>query len=223
MKKIEFELFPNVKKLAYPEHLIKTREELLKILLETIRNSMVADSLGDNHGKEKFVFYVDKMQRVFYFIDRKYFSIAIPFSVQIEQSKIRFFYDKQEVTSQAISNIVQLFDTLYNKSTNMTTICDLLLDENLQNVWPVMISLMTYELGYVRYDVDPDNYEKAVKKGTPLQHSLNHMDCCYSSAATFKVGLQDALSPNQLIEIMDNTRDRWVLHTPNLNHEKKAR
>ena len=56
---------------------------------------------------------------------------------------------------------------------------------------------------YIRYDYDEENYKKAKRYWKEHTHPLNHYDLFYSSNATFKIGLLNEISSNDIIEFLD--------------------
>ncbi|MCD8387768.1 MAG: hypothetical protein LUD17_12895 [Bacteroidales bacterium] len=74
--------------------------------------------------------------------------------------------------------------------------------------------LMTYDMGYVRYDDDKKGFEEAKQAGHPQRHPRHHLDTHLSTESTFKKGLEGAIARDKFIEILNNKVDRWTLKEP---------
>ena len=62
--------------LFFPRQRIKTKKQILKILLETTRMMLVENSDDTVRSNDSFFkVVIDKMSRVFYFTEKKYYSI----------------------------------------------------------------------------------------------------------------------------------------------------
>lgn len=217
MKRVEFELFIDIERLAFPMERIKTRMELLTLLLETLRFSLIAKPIGDVHRSNKFLFYVADMQRLFFYKENKYISISLPFTLYQSDASISFAYDGIVIDTELISNILRIIndpDFVSDSIMDMAIVVD---DVKKPNIWKIIKHLMTYEIGYVRYDNDIIRYNEAKKEGFPFRHPRYHLDICLAQSTTFKVGLEHELATDEFIQILDNKENRWFLKQKN-NH-----
>lgn len=73
--------------------------------------------------------------------------------------------------------------------------------------WIVLKHLLTFELGYIRYDDDIEGYKNALRKGKPRSHPQFHIDVNSSNQATYKMGLSNPFSIEDFIYILDNDND----------------
>ncbi|MCI5147779.1 MAG: hypothetical protein D3923_20140 [Candidatus Electrothrix sp. AR3] len=63
------------------------------------------------------------------------------------------------------------------------------------------------EDGYIRYDIDPENYEKFKKRGEKHKHPENHYDVFYSNNLTFKIGLKSIITYSEFIDLLNVNTD----------------
>ena len=110
MKTYNYKISQATTVIFFPSQRIKTKKQILKILLETVRVMLVENS--DENLKEQnsyFKVVIDKMSRIFYFSDKKYYSIYFPFTYIIDNGKnVISFKNQIEINSQIISNIIEI-------------------------------------------------------------------------------------------------------------------
>lgn len=211
MKKLKFEMIGNLYNMAFPENMIKSRKELLAVILESCRFMMQNSTV--NHADNLLMLVVNDMNRLFYCKDKKMFSVAFPFHVDCS-SPIKFDLDGIDINSAMISN---LFTVINSDEFEMTCSYDFItpiidIEEQFSvDFWTVLKYLMTYELGYIRYDDDIVGFNKASKEGVPNRHPRYHFDVNYSQQAAFKIGLDRHISPDKFVDILDDTIDRKYL------------
>ena len=211
MKRLDYKLDGALYKLAFPNERISDREKLLLILMETLRYIKYANQL-DIHDRSipRLVVYIDDMQRLFFFNDDKYYSLAIPFSIIIDNDELIYKFNGIEVDSLILSHIIQLLQGgiyKYDKAFDFFgSVYEI--EENNPVIWCVFKHLLVYDIGYIRYEHDRDGYKEAKRKGTPHKHPLHHIDINISNEATFKEGLNEKLKNDDFIRLLDNKQDR---------------
>ena len=174
---------------------IRSKVDYAKILMSASRNLLLEYELGALVATSKMKLVIDRMSRLFFFGEAKYFSISFPFSVQINDNKITSIasYSGKEVDFRSISSVVSILENeqflintspidFYVESSQIESIGLLLLEEIFQ-----------FEPGYVRYDNDPENANGKL-------HPEFHIDVNYSNYGTYKLGL----SKNISIEYLEN-------------------
>lgn len=214
MKRFDYNLKGDLLSIVFPNHLIKDRKELLIIILETLRYILIAKTIErTDHIQQKIVLYIDEMQRIFFFDKKKYYSIAIPFTLQLSHESTTLFYNNIEIDAEIISNIITiLLDDSYQSNSYWDFFS--LVDEQSSKgieLWAILKHLMTYDIGYLRFDDDDEGFRKAEERGMPLRHPRYHIDVNLSNASTFKHGLSTNICPQDFIDIIDNKKDRWTL------------
>lgn len=158
-------------------------------------------------AKIRLILYVDKMSRIFIVEKDKIHSFFLPFSLQAESNKYRLFFNGYEITPASCAVMSATFNGLP---------IDISVEEILESYWDIsedfdiseeekkfygkLISyLLSFEPGYLRFDHDESHKNKII-------HPDNHIDFNYTDGASFKLGLNNPLTYNDLIEILDITK-----------------
>ncbi len=195
MKTYNYKISQATTVIFFPSQRIKTKKQILKILLETVRVMLVENS--DENLKEQnsyFKVVIDKMSRIFYFSDKKYYSIYFPFTYIIDNGKnVISFKNQIEINSQIISNIIEILnDTRFESFYSLDFIEPINELESYyeDKLWFLIRELIMLEDGYVRFDNDIDNFNKAKQEGKEHTHPENHLDIFYSNGNIFKIGLE---------------------------------
>lgn len=211
MKRYEFKLHQLYLNKFFPKFRIKTKVQVIEVLMEATRYMMFNPSVNTEDVVGKIVLYVDKMSRLFFFIKDKYFSISFPFFInelieEEEQQKYEFTFQHITVDSRLISQVLTIItcDEFKEKCSFdfIVPICEYEEQHN-EHFWTFLKELLLMEDGYIRYDYDKENYEKFKKMGKENLHPLNHYDLFYSSNATFKVGLNTTLASDDFIDLLN--------------------
>lgn len=211
MKNLKYEIMGNLYKMAFPDKRIKSRKDLLEIILESCRFMMQNATV--NHADNLLMLVVNDMNRLFYCKDKKMYSVAFPFHTD-STSIPRFDLNGIDISSTMISNLISVINSsefeLPSCFDFFTPIIDME-DNYSQDFWTVLKYLMTYEMGYIRYDDDISGYNKASNEGQPKRHPRYHLDVNYTKQGAYKIGLEKRLTPDKFIEILDDTNDRKTL------------
>ena len=64
-----------------------------------------------------------------------------------------------------------------------------------------------FEDGYVRFDNDPEEYNRAKNEGREHTHPENHIDVFYNNGNTFKLGLKRKSTPDEFIDYFNSKTD----------------
>lgn len=192
--------------------LIKSKIQLLSIILESLRYIMYKSNTPLKGSFGKIIIYIDKMSRIFFFSDKKYYSVSLAMTVienkQDCESKPKYEFELNGIrlTSQLISSLIQLLDSGIERLPSSFDFVDLIDEEEKKNgkeVWEILRDLILFEEGYIRYDKDINAYAEAVKRGQGDLHPENHLDICLRSGGQFKLGLHKELSENEFIDILN--------------------
>lgn len=209
MKKLEFNLDKAYLDKFFPKYRVKSKAQIIEILMEATRYMLLDPSVSQEKTAGKIILYIDKMSRLFFITEKKYFSIVFPFFAydKDEDGKYRFsFQNDIDVDSRLISQVLQIIkcDEFKEKCSLdfVAPICDY--EENCdENFWIFLRELLLMEDGYIRYDFDEDNHKKFKAKGEEHLHPLNHYDLFYSSNTTFKIGLNNRINKDEFIDFVN--------------------
>ncbi len=216
-----FNLPKQLHDLAFPEHRIKNRMELIRLCVKTCRElTLFTPQEVDIIKSSKLILKRDKMSRLFYFSDKKYLSISVPLGMSLNVNNTpRFYYDGHPIDSEMWSKIIERsnFDNdewmddewFLNYPTSE--------DPTFRRFEDLYRHLLSVEYGYIRYDNDLTGYREAKAQGKEHHHPLHHCDIHLANESTFKIGLKGKISELQFIEILDNEQMRWYM-----NHHNKV-
>ena len=200
---------------------IRDKEDLIVLLLETIKLFLVGNIINDTKKVGKILLHIDKMSRVFYETENKFFSFNFPFNLEIitqpEGTDIRI-YDTTigvDLDHQLISALLSLFSEKILEKESLDDFHYVILTTDdmiegsysINTIWSLFRRLLLFESGYLRYDHDP-SYENG------LMHPLNHLDFYFTTGNTFKVGLEDRINITHLIDILDIQTDCHFFRRP---------
>lgn len=205
---IQFDINQSLIKTFFPEERIKDKYKILEILLEACRYILYNKKVTTARSQHKMILYKDKMSRLVFVGENKNYSIAFPFNItQITTDVISINYkNKFDIDSQNISTLLSLLKSPTINSEDCLEFIDPITNFD-QNLWSTLRDLLILEDGYVRYDKDDLGFQKAKKDGQEHRHPLNHIDIFYTNQATFKLGLKQEYTDNDLIDLMDRNTD----------------
>lgn len=195
---------------------IRTRFDAVITLLETLKFLVTVYGIQSQVTKtsvdyQVFV-YKDKMCRlVFKVHDIQLCSLSIPFTLVKFDNElalnhnslvsplsmremlfaIDFFKEIKQLSGQSLGfyEYFGVFDALDFQSKSER-----------EQVWQIINILTYHEDGYLRYDKDSENENGRL-------HPLHHIDVCYSSHSTFKIGLEAALNLNSFCDFLNIKTD----------------
>ena len=187
MKVIERDIF------AYQENdffsPMRSKIDYARIIALGARSIILDISDDQTPASSKLKLVIDKMSRLFLFKDQKYFSIAFPFTVDmdgpdgIEISS----YSGKKIDNEAISAIISV---LNSEEFNINpSLIDFYIEPNgleQQGIF-LLEEIFMFEPSYIRYDLDTDRVNGKL-------HPENHLDINYSQYSTFKLGLNAAIT-----------------------------
>lgn len=183
--------------------------DIVELLLNTVafirQNQGYPDS---GHGCVKLVESVSN--RLFFFQKEKFFSIILPFSYREDNGERIFFYNSVEIDPTFSSALLSLLKYasgnviagLEDFEGEIDAVNEGLVNPGLLNL--IYRSLLSEEFGYLRYDFDEKNENGKL-------HPLNHLDINYSNSATYKLGLENAPSEDEFVDMLDEKTDCWYL------------
>lgn len=211
MKKFVFELKDPLYEMAFVDGMLKDRKDLLLVIIEACRYMMYNPQVPN--ADNKMMLIVNEMNRLFFCTTKKMFSVMFPFHVN-DYPSIMFDCNQIPVDSQMLSYMRQFLDSEEFEAEGaldfITPIEDFQEKEN-KDFWTVVRYLLTYEMGYVRYDDDLAGYNNACRQGTPKRHPRYHYDVNLDSQSTFKLGLRGQITPDKFVDFLDNKKDRPVV------------
>lgn len=169
--------------------------------------------LLDNNQQENitscFKLIIDKMNRLFFYTQNKYFSISFPFSVILDDDgRILSIctYSGREFDFKNISAVLAILQSDQYKVNQ--SIIDFYIEPGSIDADGLFIleEIIQFEPSYVRYDHDPENENGKL-------HPLHHLDINYSTYGTFKLGLSDSITKSYFEDMHNiNTDCSFVIN-----------
>ena len=193
---------------------LRTREEAILLLLYTIRMFDASIFIPEERN-EKVIISIDKMNRIFYLIENKIFSMQFPFCIEhnSEQDSIVIYHSVTGtvISPMVLSFLIEAFEKMNRIEVDFDTIFEIIMEPEVKSeeftsriMWQLISYLLKYDLGYLRFDVDPEQENGKI-------HPLNHLDICLDNAASYKIGLEREIEFEDMKNILDITTECWYL------------
>lgn len=186
---------------------VRSKKDIILLLLETMKLFDRPEEEGGKSGR--IILCIDKMSRIFFQTEDKYFSFLFPFSLEKQECHYRI-YDKitdYELSEKIISMLIRIFSQSDAFEQSFERAIDYIIEsmeeyefENIDDIWRLVIRLWYMEDGYVRYDHDPQRQRADI-------HPLYHLDINYSPGAAYKLGLRKPLLIGEFKDILDLKTD----------------
>lgn len=207
---------------------IRRKIEVIDLLLTTINyihlypskmsNNIDINNLNIDNTDEIVVVLYGKINRIFYCLNNKILSISMPFHYGLMEYGVNdpcgFNHEfKDYDTGMRIdSQLINCLKLLLNCHFDIESIMDIL-DENYgyekwEDVMNIFNKLLSYDTGYLRYDYDEERANK-------FYHPLNHIDVNFDDRSSFKLGLSNRCTCEELISIIDKEKKaRYLMDNP---------
>jgi len=197
---------------------IRHKIDLVRWLLEFVRylNARGEYCLTRHEdGEIEVVIAVEKMKRIFFCVsDEKIHTFQFPFSLRREDQGDTFavFYRDIHLNNKMITVFFALLENIEILRASLDSTLDLIIDtltefevptKEHSCYWQVLIFLLEFESGYLRYDIDSERCSDL--------HPLHHLDINYEGGGTFKLGLNNKICRERLNDILDTASGAWSL------------
>lgn len=208
----------SLRDIIFPSHRVSGIHDISLIAAETCRELQILSPDENAAQNESFIIIkAGRMRRLFFYSPDKYYSISVPVSIDVQETRVTFKYSGVGIDSEYWSKLIEMMRI---DSTDILDVYQYYSSEFDTGKIPLDISglyqlFMTHEYGYVRYDYDPYGYKIACDNQSRHKHPLNHVDVHLGTASTFKLGLHEKITPCQFIKILDNSEDRLYLSHAN--------
>lgn len=182
---------------------IRSKQHIVTLLLLTSKE-LLCTKINEyyNTNNNKACVYIDKMSRIFYVLPQKMFSFQFPFIIQEQDEYINLVYHNINIDNTMTSFLLSLFldENIFKKS--LKDILEQVYDELCINEWALDESecfeliklLILFEPGYLRYDEDTERMNGLI-------HPKNHLDLYYSSNNNIKIGIENSINEDWLIDL----------------------
>ncbi|MDL2141619.1 hypothetical protein ACHRVW_09155 [Flavobacterium collinsii] len=186
MKIIERDIFPFKEDEFF--YAIRDKIDYARLIIYTTRYLLLNMETTGVKCSSQLKLCVDKMSRLFFYKEKKYFSVSFPFSVQIDGNEITDIstFSGKAINSKSLSCVISILeDSAFIINPSLT---DYYIESDTAESIGIAIleEIFQSEPAYIRYDNDPAN-----EKGK--LHPLNHLDINFSSYGTYKIGLENEI------------------------------
>ncbi len=196
---------------------IRSKVDVIQVLLETIKYMILNPSIKKSDIQGKIILKIEKMSRLFFFTENKFFSISFPFSVGYKNETYSFSSKHiKNIDAKLIEQIISIIECDdFNTNCSLDfvePICDFDDEYCDESFWSFLREMLLMEDGYIRYDVDIENYNKFKNIGEADKHPKHHYDIFYSNQSTFKIGLNSAVIDDEFIDFLNkNTNCKYLI------------
>lgn len=177
---------------------IRDKAAFARLVVCAARHLLLDNEKATTTPVSKMKLIVDKMSRLFFYKDNKYFSVAFPLTVITDKKKVTEIttYSGKKLDFVNISAVISILDSDYFK--NSRSLIDFPIEPMSIEASGIYFleEIMQFEPSYIRYDNDPENQNGKL-------HPLNHLDINYSQYGTYKLGLESTIN-GQYFENLQN-------------------
>ena len=186
---------------------VRSKRDVIAIWMHALKAFLIGDVfVATEHRAGSLTIAVSAMSRLFCETDpgKKAFSVGFPFKLKEEggervfRSRGNYLLDSK--TTSEILALVAEGNALDRSDfyTFVEAVEEITAGD--ESIWGLLRELMLAEDGYVRYDWD-------VERKDGNRHPEHHFDVCYSSEATYKVGLSAPVNQQVFIDVLDLETD----------------
>ncbi len=186
---------------------LRDKIDYAKLIIISARNLLLDYDAGGMPITCKMKLIIDKMNRLFFHKENKYFSVSFPFSTLLdENNKVIEInsYSGKKVDFQSISGVISVLENEQFKL-NPSPIDYYINSNGVDSIWLELLEeIFRFEPSYIRYDYDTINENGRL-------HPLYHMDINYSTYGTFKLGLRNEITIAYLENLLNTNTDSAYL------------
>jgi len=186
---------------------VREKKDEIDIIFDVIDILLLGDS--DPIIRGTIVINIDKMSRLFCFLDNKYYSIVFPFNIEnMDKNDNIHIYDgilDIDINSRIVALLKRIVSDIELESDTIEEIFEKVFfdvedneytEKEIKDCFQLLLRIFSTDLGYIRYDYDEKHENEKI-------HPLHHLDINYSSKGTYKIGLKKALKDEDFIDMLD--------------------
>ncbi|ELS8947692.1 hypothetical protein R6G67_001839 [Vibrio fluvialis] len=187
---------------------VRSKKDIISLLMNTVK--YITTEFKVDNGSSSFLHIViDDMNRFIYESENKVFSIRSPFNMTMgDEGELVFYTSDIPIVDSAITSktLLLVADEKFDSPDSMDFISLLeeVFEEDFEQYWLFVKNLLTFEDGYVRFDHDPDHVDGRL-------HPLTHLDICYTTASTYKIGTYRMPCVQYLRELLNTKTESLYL------------
>lgn len=211
--------------IVFPGCKIKMKKDFLTILIEVCRyilnfdNSKLKETEAHKNGYIHLL--KERVSRLFFIGDYGCYSIGFPFTISICSDDNSLVFSRDGITLQpiVIAGLLQILKGDEWESTEILDFANPIDDwqsqlKSLDNkgidhdkFWTFFRNLMMYDIGYVRYDYDPNRFNPK----NPKEHPLHHIHGGYDGDVSYRIGFDHKPSIEEIKDVTNPDTDSWMI------------
>lgn len=198
---------------------IRNKYDSIKMLINTCDYLINYSGIAYTDTSYNFQIYIKNFNgfRIFYFSADKIFTICSPFRLIFENNEVIISHDLiGKIKNREVSLLKRIFreEDIFSIKDAMSSYCLLedIINEDFRSsslspdsIWELLIHLLNYESGYIRYDYDPKNTKPE------KIHPLHHLDISYNNYSTYKFGIDNRISIEEFMDIFDANTEQYYI------------
>lgn len=181
---------------------LRCKIDYAKLIAYSLQTFLTVYNTDDVEIHARMRLVVDKMSRLFFYKTDKFFSIAFPFNIYVESEQVSEIrsYSGGIINNKVVSDMLAILNDVDFKQS--MSFRDYQSSEDTIDSYSLGIleEMFGYEPAYIRYDRD-------IKNAKGKLHPIYHLDVNYSSAGTFKIGLDKHISEDFFEDIQNINTD----------------
>lgn len=183
---------------------IRSKLDYAEVLLNAVKAMLTPLPPADHLVASTLVLQIAKMSRLFFVKPQKIYSVNFPFiTAEHAEGHLTFSSHAHPSIDQRATSIA--IGLLMEMRRQRSGVLDFAanVDEASQadpHAWDLLLEILTIEDGYVRYDDD-------LERADGDRHPRHHLDVFYSNQITFKLGLFNTSSQDELVDVLNILTD----------------
>ena len=182
---------------------IRSKVDYAWVVLHSLRLLLLNYEIPSDKSSSFFRLKIDKMSRLFFYKERKFYSIAFPFNITLDEENniIQITtLSGEEIDNKIISSSISVL--MNDKFRLQPSPVDFWVETDSGDLKGLSLleEIFITESGYIRYDHDEENENGKL-------HPLHHVDINYASYSTYKFGLDGPIIDTKFESIIDILSD----------------
>lgn len=184
---------------------IREHNDIVIALLNVMESFLLQYNFAHKKYHNDVCICVSRRSRVFIDYDQSVHCFAIPFNISYSSGEYFFNYYDEQLSFKEIGILKSLFlnnsifttiESFFDEFLSTMDIFSVKTQKEFDFYFSLFLFLLKFETGYIRFDHDI--------KGADLEtHPENHFDIFFSKPASFKLGINNNVSIEEFIDILD--------------------
>jgi hypothetical protein len=217
---------------------IRNKIDVISLILETY--SVVLYNQNEktqmNEKNKKYLSVIQKnIFRFYFYSNNKFFTICMPFkftsnnklitltkNIEIDEVTLSFLKiifreakNKGELIKNGLMDFAIEIEDICQQYQNRDT--EVWKTLNIEKLHQIIIYLLEYDVGYLRFDIDPENCNINYKTNSIdsekfLKHPLYHIDTSYSNISGMKIGIDEIFTFSEFERLFQKDENCYFIN-----------